>query len=276
MKNIIDELKCDVNGSWEELQRLEKIIEILRARCPWDMEQTHQSLRQCMIEEAYECCDAIDRKDYVNLKEELGDVLLQVIFHSQLAMEGELFSLEDVIRAENHKMIRRHPHIFSKENIKTVDKTLEKWENIKRKELAMTKLSLELKSIPKALPALLKSYKLQKKASGIGFDWQNVNDAMEKVDEELSELKSAIADGDRENMIEELGDLIFAVVNISRFINANPEEALEKTCAKFIDRFEIMESIASEKNINIDELNLDEMDELWDMAKQQIKLRKTL
>ncbi len=274
-KNYIDENKenllKDGKNYLEEMERLVNIISVLRKECPWDRKQNHKSLRNCIIEETYEVAEAIDNEDYNNLREELGDVLLQIVFHSNLAKEEEVFTLEDVIRDENKKMIRRHPHVFSEENVKTVDKVVEKWENIKREEKENPTFTETLKSVPNALPALIKSYKLQKKAASIGFDWPSIDGAWDKVSEEFSELREAVSLKDKNHIEEEFGDLLFSLVNISRFLDISPEEALDKTCKKFTERFAKMEELSLEKGGSIEGMSLDELDKLWDQAKISLR-----
>lgn len=252
----------------EAVDRLVDIIKVLRVECPWDREQTHESLKTGMIEEAYEVCDAIDKNDKDNLREELGDVLLQVVFHGRLAEETEDFTLTDVINEECEKMIRRHPHVFLDENTKTVDKVLEKWENIKRKEHRYENYTDELNKVPKNLPALMRSYKVQKKASGVGFDWKDIKGADLKLHEELREFSEACLGGDENHIFEELGDLLFSVVNVSRFLKLNPELALAAATEKFIARFAGVEQKAVAKGLDLKEMSLEEMDKLWDEVKR--------
>ncbi len=251
----------------EAYERLSEIVGILRSECPWDRVQTRESLRPCMIEEAYEVCDAIDRNDPDNLLEELGDVMLQVVFHSLLAEEKNEFSAVDVINAECEKMIRRHPHVFLDAEAKTVDKVLEKWENIKVQEHGEATYTERLKGVPKALPALIRASKVQKKAADAGFDWDDAEGAFDKILEETDELKEAAASGDAARITGELGDLLFSVVNLSRFLHAEPESSLEGATAKFTDRFAKMEKAAALEGRDLKEMTLPEMDALWDEIK---------
>ena len=251
----------------EAFIRLGDIVRLLRKECPWDQAQTHESLRSCLLEEAYEVVDAIDNKDDENLEEELGDVLLQVIFHGVLGEEGNRFDITGVINRECEKMIRRHPHVFLKEKVDTIDKVLEKWENVKRKERISSSHTERLMEVPKALPALLRSHKLQAKAAQAGFDWEEVSDAFLKLEEELLELRQAMKQDDLLGMTEELGDLLFSVVNVARFLSINPEEALNSTSVKFIRRFSEIERNAEASGKNLEEMSLAEMDELWEDAK---------
>lgn len=249
-------------------ERLRDIVELLRVECPWDRVQTHESLRPCIIEEVYEVAEAIDNEDMANLKEELGDVLLQIIFHASLANESGSFNYTDLVNAECEKMIRRHPHVFSDVDSNTVDKVLEKWENIKREEYLEASHSEQLEGVPKALPALIRSRKVQEKASRVGFDWKDASGALNKLSEELTELQEAYESGDRALTAEELGDLLFSVVNVSRFMKVNPEAALEATIDKFIRRFRHIEATILARGVSLDEMGLDEMDQIWEEAKR--------
>ena len=251
----------------EELNRLIEILSILRKECPWDRAQTHESLRICMIEEAYEVCDAIDNKNMDNLEEELGDVLLQVLFHSLLAEENSVFSLDTVINRECDKLIRRHPHVFSKESAKSIDKAVEKWENVKWKEKGNISYGERMSSIPKVLPALIRSYKVQAKAAEAGFDWDDVSGAFQKIQEETEELVGVCDSGGSGEIAEELGDLLFSIVNVSRFLNVNPEQALNAASEKFIKRFAFIEREAGAMGTELEDMTLKEMDALWEMAK---------
>lgn len=251
----------------QAIDRLVEIIEILRVECPWDREQTHKSLRVCMIEEAYEVAEAIDKDDTANLREELGDVLLQVVFHSSLAKEKNDFNLTDVVNEECEKMIRRHPHVFLGETAKTVDKVLEKWENIKVKEYGDSSCTARLKKVPNALPALIRSCKVQKKAAEVGFDWDDSSGAFAKLAEETEELIEAFNVSDKAAITEELGDLLFSVVNVSRFLGVEPEAALEQATEKFIRRFEHVETESEKSGRSIEDMSLGELNELWEKAK---------
>ncbi len=248
-------------------RRLLNLIELLRKECPWDKEQDHKSIRGCMLEEAYEVADAIDNEDTENLKEELGDVLLQVVFHTSLASEADNFVMTDVINDECEKMIRRHPHIFSQESAKTVDKVLEKWENVKREEKGNTTQLQRLKSVPRALPALTRGYKVQKRAADVGFDWNDVSGAFDKLREETTELIDAYDKADKNAITEEIGDLLFSVINVARFLDVDPEYALTLTSDKFIRRFGHIEEQAASKGLKLEDMSLAEMDALWDEAK---------
>ena len=255
----------------EAIIRLKEIISILRKECPWDREQTHDTLKSCMLEEAYEAVDAIDRCDVNNLEEELGDVMLQVVFHSNLAEEEDLFDLKSVINRECEKMIRRHPHIFLEErannDIKSIDKVLEKWENIKAEEKKTTSGTKVMADVPLALPALTRAAKIQKKAADAGFDWDDVTGALDKIREETSELAEAAESRDLSHITEELGDLLFSVVNVSRFLKTDPEEALKQSTEKFIRRFAYIEDSALTCGRRVEDMSLEELDKLWEEAK---------
>lgn len=255
----------------EALIRLAEIIKVLRKECPWDSVQTHETLTKCMLEEAYEAVDAIQEKDVENLREELGDVLLQVVFHCNLSEEEGNFNLTEVINEECEKMIRRHPHIFLEEQVKTIDKALEKWENVKSDEHGEERYTDRLKRVPKALPALLRSSKVQSKASKVGFDWDDALGAFDKLEEEIKELRCAYENGDTQNMSEEFGDLLFSMVNVSRFLKIDPEETLNSSTAKFVSRFDTMERLAEERGQDFAALSLEEMDKLWVEAKNKLE-----
>ena len=268
MKEQYEELYIEKDTEEEALRRLIDIVKVLRIECPWDKVQTHESLTTCMVEEAYEVVDAIKEDDSANLREELGDVLLQVVFHGVLAENDGTFSITDVINEECEKMIRRHPHIFLEDNVKSIDKVLEKWENVKSREHNDGMVVDRLQRVPKALPALMRSLKVQSKASQVGFDWNNTEDVFEKIDEELLELKTAFNGGDKESIKEELGDLLFSVVNVSRHLELNPEESLNESTAKFIKRFENLEKMSMEEGLELESMSLEEMDKLWNKAKK--------
>ena len=267
MKEEYRRLEKPAENREEAISRLADIIQILRVECPWDRVQTHESLRRGLIEESYEVIEAINQKDTANLREELGDVLLQVVFHASLAEEDGRFDLCDVINEECEKMIRRHPHVFLEENLKTIDKVLEKWENIKVKESGSPDQTSRLVKVPKSLPALIRAEKVQKKAADVGFDWDDVDPAMDKVKEEAAELQEACRKMDAAGMMEELGDLLFSVVNVARFLKVDPEEALNFTTDKFIRRFAFIEQEALACGRRLEDMSLSEMDALWEKAK---------
>lgn len=246
-----------------------RIMEILRAPdgCMWDRAQDHHSIRQNFIEETYEVCEAIDDEDTEHLKEELGDVLLQVVFHAQMEKEKGVFDMDDVADGICKKLIFRHPHIFGDVKVGSTDEILSNWDDLKRKEKKQETDTSTLESVSKSLPSLIRAQKLQKKAAKVGFDWPDVSGALDKVEEELAEVRAAIGgDGDVE---EEIGDLIFAVTNVSRFVKVDSERATEKTCNKFVRRFADMEQQAKAQGKQLSELTLGEMDALWDEAKKK-------
>ena len=264
----------DAKDNKEAIQRLYDVVKVLRVECPWDRVQTHESLRPGMIEEAYETVDAINNNDMANLREELGDVMLQVVMHSVLGEEEGHFDLKDIVNEECDKMIRRHPHVFLHEtannSAKSIDKILEKWENIKVKERGEECATSRLEKVPKALPALTRAFKVQKKAADVGFDWENVSGAFAKVKEETAELMDNVkADpSDKHALEDELGDLLFSVVNVSRFLSIDPEASLNYTISKFIRRFAHVEESALACGRKLEDMSLEEMDKLWDEAKK--------
>ena len=246
-----------------------RIMEILRAPdgCMWDREQDHQSIRRNFIEETYEVCEAIDEQDTEHLKEELGDVLLQVVFHTQMEKEKGVFDIGDVADGICKKLIYRHPHIFGTVEVGSSEEILRNWDELKRKEKHQETDTSALESVAKSLPGLIRAEKLQKKAAKVGFDWENAQGALEKVEEELDEVKRAVAgDGDPE---EELGDLLFAAVNVARHLKVDPERAMEKTCNKFVRRFAEMERQARQENKVLSDLSLTELDTLWNRSKEK-------
>jgi len=243
---------------------LVKIMAILRSPsgCPWDREQTHQSLTRHLIEEAYEVVDAIEKGDLSHLREELGDLLLQIIFHAQMASEEGKFTIGEIIDDLVVKLKRRHPHIFSDLKVSSAQEVITHWEKIKKQEKERTILA----GIPKSLPALLYAFMIQGKARRVGFDWEKSQDILEKLDEEVEEFKKAILEeGDIE---DEVGDLLFTVVNIARHFDIDPETALRRVANKFYTRFEEMEKIAQKEGRDFEEMSLEEKDKLWERAKK--------
>ena len=245
---------------------LVEIMAILRgdAGCPWDKEQTHESIKKYLVEETYEVLDAIDEKNMHKLCEELGDLLLQITFHARMAEEKGCFNINDVIKGIIEKMIRRHPHVFGSESLDSPEKVLVKWEEIKDVEKTEPSLVLD---VPKNFPALYRAQKLQQKAARVGFDWPDVTGAWDKVKEELRELRDAEAKG--VGIKEELGDVLFAVVNVARFLGIDAEEALQETNKKFIRRFSHIENMAKASNVRLNDLSLEEMDKYWNEAKEK-------
>lgn len=253
-----------------DFQDLVNVMSVLRGEdgCMWDLEQTHESLKRYLIEECYEVIEAIDEEDDEKLVEELGDVLLQVIFHAQIGREEGYFNINDVIKSITNKMVSRHPHIFSDVKVKNTEDILDNWDDIKKKEKSMTTYTEELKHIPKCLPGLLRADKVQRKAGKVGFDWKDVEPAMEKVLEELQEIKDVYKGSDMSRIQEEVGDLIFATVNIARLLDIDPEFAVNYTIDKFIKRFQFIEESAIRKGLDMKSMTLEEMDTLWDEAKK--------
>jgi tetrapyrrole methylase family protein/MazG family protein len=258
-----------------EFERLVEIMARLRAPggCPWDRAQSREDLKTYLVEETYEVLDAIDQGDAAMLREELGDVLLQVVFHAQIASEEGAFTIEEVCRGINEKLIRRHPHVFGEVKADTPEQVLQNWEAIKKEEKAEKNGEAApasvLSGVPKVLPALLKAYRLQQKASRVGFDWEERRQVEEKVREEWAELNEAVAEGDKARVREELGDFLFALVNLSRFLEVDPEDALQQASAKFARRFQAIEREAQVRGRDIHGMTLDEMDELWELVKQR-------
>ena len=245
-----------------------KIMEKLRSPegCPWDRKQTHESLLPYLLEETYEVVDAVKKGNDEELKEELGDLLLQVVFHSQIAKERGAFDVEDVIDSIARKLIHRHPHVFGdREDIKTAEDVNREWERLKEKE-GKKKESL-LDGIPESMPALERAYKLQKRAAKVGFDWEGFEGIKEKLIEELSEIEEELKRGNRKKIEEEVGDLLFMAVNLARFLGVHPEIALRRANEKFERRFRYMERKAKERGKELKEMSLDEMEALWQEAK---------
>ncbi len=247
-----------------------QIMALLRSEngCPWDKQQTHASIRNNFIEEVYEVADAIDREDNAALREELGDVLLQVVFHAQIEKEKQSFDFNSVADGICKKLILRHPHIFGDTVAKTTEKVLDNWDKIKMQEKGQETYTDTLKSVPKAFPGLLRAAKVQKRAAKANFDWEDVYEPLLKVGEELSELEDAMENGCPCQVYEEFGDLLFAAVNVSRFLKIDAEQALQSATDKFIRRFEKVESLVKDRGIDMKEASLEELDALWDEVKQ--------
>lgn len=253
-----------------KVEDLRLIMELLRSEqgCPWDREQTHQSIRNNFIEEVYEACEAIDLDDTEMLREELGDVLLQVVFHSQMSREQGGFDLDDVADRICKKLILRHPHIFGDIKVANSEQVLNNWDEIKKKEKGHDTVTETMKAVPKVFPALLRSAKVQKRAAKSGFDYPDVFMALDDLESELKELRAAIDLNDQLNMQEELGDLLFSCVNVARFLKVDPEDALAKSCEKFIRRFEVVEELAASDHIDMKTQSIDQLNELWYRAKK--------
>ena len=246
-------------------ERLLTIMDELRAECPWDKKQTIHTLRNLTIEETYELADAITDNNWNHIKEELGDILLHIIFYSKIGEEQNEFSIADVLNAQCEKLIHRHPHIYGDIKVKDEAEVKKNWEQLKLKE---GKKSV-LEGVPQSLPAIIKAYRMQEKAAQVKFEWENTSQVWEKVEEELNEFKEVALNPnpDKTKMEEEFGDLLFSLVNLSRFIQIDPETALEKTNKKFIKRFQYIEQKATEQNRTLNDMTLAEMDVLWNEAK---------
>lgn len=253
-----------------EIEKLVTLMERLRAPdgCPWDREQTLESLVPFIIEEAYEVVSAIDAKDPVEIKEELGDLLFQIIFCTRITDETKAFDLADVIDASYEKMVRRHPHVFGDSKAGTSEEVLKRWAEIKKDEKKEKKIKEGyLEGIPEVLPALLRAHKVSQKAARAGFDWKDISEVMDKLAEETEEFRKAVEEKDTAGMEEELGDLLFTMVNVGRFLEVNPEDALRKTIGKFITRFHHIEKSLNEKGADLSSAPMEEMERLWQEAK---------
>ena len=255
-----------MQSKMKAFERLLNIMDELREKCPWDQKQTIQSLRYLTIEELYELSDAIIDDDMQEVKKELGDILLHIVFYSRIASEKNYFDIEDVINSICEKLIHRHPHIYGDTKVSNEYDVKKNWEKLKLKE---GKKSV-LEGVPKSLPALVKAYRIQEKVRGVGFDWDNKKQVWDKVLEEIEELKFEVLNGDQKKIESEFGDVIFALTNYSRYINVNPEDAIEKANKKFINRFKVMEKLLKDEDLNFDQMNLEEMDVYWNKAKNII------
>jgi len=244
-----------------------EIVKKLRIECPWDREQTNDSIKDATIEEAYEVVQAIDEKNYEELRKELGDLLLHVVFHSLIAETEKKFTLDEVIEGIKEKMIRRHPHVFGNVEVENTKEVLKNWEAIKLEEKGRSSV---LDGVPEYLPSLQRAHRLQEKASKVGFDWQNKADVWKKVIEEIEEMHQSEKETSFEHLEEEVGDVFFAMVNYARFLGVHPENALRKTNRKFIDRFNYVEKRVNEEGRKITESNLEEMDKFWEESKKAL------
>jgi XTP/dITP diphosphohydrolase len=245
--------------------RLITIMDELREKCPWDKKQTIQTLRQLTIEETYELADAITENNWQDIKEELGDILLHIIFYAKIGHEQQAFELKDVIDGVCEKLINRHPHIYGDVKVDNEDDVKQNWEKLKLKEGKKSVLA----GVPKSLPSMVKAMRLQEKSKQVGFEWDNRQQVWEKVKEEINELESAVNAGNIDNIEDEMGDVFFSLVNYSRYIHVDAENALERTNKKFISRFNAMEAMAAAENKMLYNMTLEEMDQLWNQAKQQ-------
>jgi MazG family protein len=249
----------------EAFDRLVKIMDELREGCPWDKKQTIQTLRQLTLEEVYELADAITDEDWKGIKEELGDLLLHIVFYARIGREKQAFTLDEMIHGICDKLVARHPHVYGDVVVNNEEDVKRNWESLKLKEGKKSILS----GLPKALPALIKAMRLQEKAKQVGFEWENRDQVWEKVEEEIGELKEAIAEDDQSKMEEEFGDVIFSLVNFARFLRIDAEQAVEITNRKFIARFTEMEQLALNHGKALNELSLTEMDDLWNRIKRK-------
>ena len=238
--------------------------------CLWDREQTHQSIKKNMIEEAYEAVESIDNNDFQELKEELGDILLQVVFHSQIGSDNNEFEINEVLKSIIKKLLRRHPHVFSDEEVSSSSEVLANWEDIKKEErkIKLTKSTSIFSNIPRILPALHYAYEIQNRAARLGFDWDDISGVVEKLNEEFEELNKEIRTKNNAGLSQELGDLLFSIVNLSRHLGIDSEKSLRDTCRRFIQRFDYMEKYAEENNLDFRKLSMAEKDRLWEIAKK--------
>lgn len=250
----------------EALGRVIDTLDILRVKCPWDAKQTNESLRPNTIEEVYELCDALIASDNANIRKELGDVLLHVLFYAKIGEESGAFDIADVADALNEKLIFRHPHVFGQTKVDSTDEVLQNWEQLKLKEKGGNRSVLS--GVPKALPAMIKADRIQEKAANVGFDWTSREQVWDKVKEEVEEFAQASRSGSSDDMEEEMGDVLFSIINAARLYHINPENALEKTNRKFISRFNHIERRATELGTPLKDMTLGQMDELWNEAKR--------
>ncbi len=262
-------IHIEPSGPQYTFEDFKKIVAVLRSDegCPWDREQDHESMKNAAVEEAYELLEAINNQDVANIREELGDLLLQVVFHSQLGEEAGTFNLCDVIDSISSKLVYRHPHVFASVKVTGSEEVLENWDALKLKEKEIHSVTDDLKQVPKALPAMIRSRKVQKKAAKTGFDFENVEAVFVKMTEETAELKEAMKLKDEQAVEEEFGDLLFNMVNLSRFLGLNPENALTNALEKFINRFEGVENLAIARNEELSALSAEEMNHLWEKVK---------
>jgi MazG family protein len=251
----------------EQFNRLVIIMDELRAQCPWDKKQTNETLRHLTIEETFELADAIMDKDWQGIKEELGDLMLHLVFYAKIATEENQFTLAEAIETVCEKLIRRHPHIYGDVKVQNEEDVKQNWEKIKLQEGKKSVLS----GVPRSLPAMVKAHRLQDKSRQVGFEWKVVEDVWKKVDEEFGELKDAVAGGNQDEIEAEFGDLLFSLVNYARFLKVDPELALERTNKKFIQRFTRMEELASLENKFLHDMSLDDQDALWNKVKMENK-----
>lgn len=252
-------------GTGDEFLRLVKIMDELREKCPWDKKQTIQTLRQQTIEETYELADAITSEDWPGIKEEIGDLMLHMLFYAKIGSEKQEFTLQDALAGISDKLIARHPHIYGDVKVENEADVKRNWEKLKLQEGKKSVLS----GVPRSLPALVKAMRLQEKAKQVGFEWDYKEQVWEKVEEEMGELQEAVDLGSQEKMEEELGDLLFSIINYARFLRIDPENALERTNRKFMSRFTRMEELAEKEGNSLVNMNLEEMDAIWNRVKKE-------
>lgn len=265
-------------ADWEykdkyDLNDFIRIIDVLRAPggCPWDIKQTHETLKRNAIEEAWEVCDAIDEGSIDHLREELGDLLMQVIFHASIEKDRGGFTLDDVSDEAVKKLIHRHPHVFGQVQADTPEEVLANWDAIKRADRGQQSVASAMDGIPRGLPGLMRSEKIQNKAAKVGFDWPVVAGAMDKLREEVGELQEGIDAGDVENIKEELGDVLFSAVNVARFYKIDSEACMHAACAKFLRRFKYLEEHAAEKGLALEDMSLAQMEEIYQQARHDLE-----
>lgn len=270
MNDIINNLPSDParKSQLEAFGHMLDVLDVLRVKCPWDAKQTNESLRPNTIEETFELAEALANDDTMNIRKELGDVLLHIAFYSKIASEKGQFDIADVCNALTDKLIFRHPHVFGDVKAESTEQVLENWEQIKLREKDGNKTVLG--GVPSALPAMIKANRIQEKVRNVGFDWEEPAQVWDKVDEEIAEVKAEIQSGDKDALEGEFGDLLFAVINAARLYGVNPENALEKTNKKFIARFNYLEKKCKEQGKNLKEMTLAEMDEIWNEAKSNL------
>ncbi len=261
-----------VNFNFKDKYNIEDLLEIMvclrsPGGCPWDAQQTHESIRNSLIEETYEVIEAINKKDKELLQEELGDVLLQVVFHARMEEEEGSFGFSEVCDGICKKLIERHPHVFGDVNVENTDDVLRNWDTIKRKSKGQKTQGSAMEKIPKEMPALMRAEKIQSKAKKAGFDWDRIDGALEALESEIRELREAMKSGETKEIENEMGDVLFSCVNVSRFLDVDPELALTASNEKFISRFLEVERLAKEQGIDMKEKSIEELDELWKQAK---------
>lgn len=254
----------------DSLEPLINIMKKLRSPdgCPWDKEQTHNSIKKYIIEEVYEFIEALEENDSEKMKDELGDLLFQIIFHCQMADEKKLFSIYDVIKNSQEKMVRRHPHVFGSIKLERSNEVIDQWEKIKKEEKNHRDRTSILDGVPIHLPSLIRAYKIQKKAAKVGFDWAQAEDIIHKIQEELDETKEALKHNNPEHIKEEIGDLFFSVANLARFLKFDPEELSRKSVDKFINRFKQLETALEKKGEKFKNISIEEMEEIWNKNKK--------